>query len=95
MYSNWPKYYETKYFSNIRDQQWVPYAKNIYPGDKQKQLDFYNENQQFIENHKKVVNNIHMGYIYMFFKPQEHKTEEGVEEYATFKYNNYFPSFCT
>ena len=90
-YNRWPEYYETKYFSNIRDQQWVPLARHLHPDDKQKQIEFYYDNQEFIEPYKKVMNDIHMGWVYMNYKPLNELEEKSKDNYATYKYLNYEP----
>jgi hypothetical protein len=89
-YNYYPEYYEKKYFSNIRDQQWVPLARHLFE-DKQKQLNFYYNNQEFIESHKKVMNYIHMGYINMMYKPLNEIDSSEDEDYTVYKYLNSEP----
>jgi hypothetical protein len=89
-YNYYPEFYENKYFNNIRDQQWVPVARDLFE-TKQEQIQFYYDNQEFIESHKKVMNNVHMGWIYMMFKPLNEVDEESKEDYAVYKYLNSEP----
>lgn len=89
-YNKWTEYYDTKYFNNNREEQWVPYSVNLYGKEnKQEHLNFYYNNQEFIENHKKAMNQIHMAWTYMFFKPAsewDEKCEDEIQNITTFKY---------
>ena len=84
-YERYPEYYDKKFFRNNRESKWLPYAKCFWQ-DKQELLNFYEDNQEFIESYKKVIDSIHMGWVYMMFAPDECVTDEGnIEECATYK----------